>query len=84
MKRVMWSDTKPELTLHKLGFRYVIGDQQLPGTRDLAFRERKAALFVQHNCRQGRAPLSNAGYLGAQDQGDFVNCSSITDVAIQP
>lgn len=72
MKRVKRSDTKPELTLrkalHKMGFRYVIGDKRLPGTPDLAFPKHKAAVFVHgcfwhgHDCRQGRAPSSNVGY----------------------
>lgn len=72
MKRVKRSDTKPELTLrkalHKMGFRYVIGDKRLPGTPDLAFPKHKAAVFVHgcfwhgHDCRQGRAPCSNVGY----------------------
>lgn len=72
MKRVKRSDTKPELTLrkalHKMGFRYVIGDKRLPGTPDLAFPKYKAVVFVHgcfwhgHNCRQGRAPSSNVGY----------------------
>ena len=69
MKRVKRSDTKPEITLrkalHKLGFRYIIGDKRLPGTPDLAFPKYKVAVFVHgcfwhgHDCRQGRAPSSN-------------------------
>lgn len=72
MKRVKRSDTKPEVTLrkalHRLGFRYVIGDKRLPGTPDLVFPKYKAAVFVHgcfwhgHECRQGRAPSSNVDY----------------------
>ncbi len=72
MKRVKRSDTDPELTLrralHKLGFRYIIGDMRLPGTPDLAFPRYKAAVFVHgcfwhgHDCRQGRAPSSRVDY----------------------
>lgn len=72
MKRVRRSDTKPEVTLrkalHRLGFRYVIGDKRLPGTPDLVFSKHKAAVFVHgcfwhgHECRQGRAPSSNVDY----------------------
>ncbi len=72
MKRVRRSDTKPEITLrkalHRLGFRYVIGDQRLPGTPDLVFPKYKAVVFVHgcfwhgHDCRQGRAPSSNVHY----------------------
>ncbi len=72
MKRVRRSGTKPEVTLrkalHKLGFRYVIGDKRLPGTPDLVFPRYKTAVFVHgcfwhgHDCRQGRAPSSNVAY----------------------
>jgi DNA mismatch endonuclease (patch repair protein) len=72
MKRVRRSDTKPEVTLrrelHRLGFRYVIGDKRLPGTPDLAFPKYKAVVFVHgcfwhgHLCRQGREPSSNVDY----------------------
>jgi DNA mismatch endonuclease (patch repair protein) len=72
MKRVKRSGTEPELTfrkaLHKLGFRYVIGDKRLPGTPDLAFPKYKTAVFVHgcfwhgHGCRQGRAPTTNVSY----------------------
>ncbi len=72
MKRVRHSGTKPEVTLrkalHRLGFRYVIGDKRLPGTPDLVFPKYKVAVFVHgcfwhgHECRQGRAPSSNENY----------------------
>ena len=72
MKRVKRSDTKSEITLrkalHKLGFRYIIGDKRLPGTPDLTFPKHMAAVFVHgcfwhgHDCRQGRAPSSNVDY----------------------
>ena len=72
MKRVKRSDTKPEITLrkalHKLGFRYIIGDKRLPGTPDLTFPKHMVAVFVHgcfwhgHDCRQGRAPSSNVDY----------------------
>jgi DNA mismatch endonuclease (patch repair protein) len=72
MKRVKRTDTRPELTLrqalHRMGFRYVIGDRRLPGTPDLVFPKHKAAVFVHgcfwhgHDCRQGAAPSSNVDY----------------------
>jgi DNA mismatch endonuclease, patch repair protein len=74
MKRVKRSDTKPEVTLrkalHRLGFRYVVGDKRLPGTPDLVFPKFHAAVFVHgcfwhgHECRQGRTPSSNVDYWG--------------------
>ena len=72
MKCVRRSDAKPEVTLrkvlHRLGFRYVIGDKRLPGTPDLTLRKYKATVFVHgcfwhgHDCRQGRPPSSNVHY----------------------
>lgn len=74
MKRVKRADTKPEVTLrkalHRMGFRYVIGDNRLPGTPDLVFPKYVAAVFVHgcfwhgHECRQGRTPTSNVDYWG--------------------
>jgi DNA mismatch endonuclease (patch repair protein) len=72
MKRVKQSNTRPEMTLrrelHRLGFRYIIGDRRLPGTPDLVLPRYRTAIFVHgcfwhgHACRQGRAPSSNLGY----------------------
>ena len=74
MKRVKRADTKPEVTLrkalHRLGFRYVVGDKRLPGTPDLVFPKYEAVVFVHgcfwhgHECRQGRTPTSNVDYWG--------------------
>lgn len=74
MKRVRRSDTKPEVTLrkalHRLGFRYVIGDKRLPGTPDLVFPKYKAAVFVHgcfwhgHPCVKGKLPKSRIEYWG--------------------
>lgn len=76
MKRVRRSGTKPEVTLrtalHRLGFRYVIGDKRLPGTPDLVFPKYKAAVFVHgcfwhgHDCRHGRLPMSNIRFWQAK------------------
>jgi len=72
MKKVRRANTKPEVNLrkalHRLGFRYVIGDKRLPGTPDIVLPKYRAAVFVHgcfwhgHECRQGRAPSSNIGY----------------------
>jgi DNA mismatch endonuclease (patch repair protein) len=80
MKRVKRANTKPEVTLrkelHKLGFRYVIGDKRLPGTPDLVFPKYKAAVFVHgcfwhgHECRHGRTPTSNVDYWGPKIVGN--------------
>lgn len=72
MKRVKRSNTSPEIRLrkelHRLGFRYIIGDRRFPGTPDLVFPRYKTVVFIHgcfwhgHSCRAGRAPSSNVEY----------------------
>lgn len=68
MRRVKGSNTKPEMIvrqlLHTRGWRYRLHVKGLPGTPDIVFSSRKAALFVNgcfwhgHTCRLGRLPSS--------------------------
>jgi DNA mismatch endonuclease (patch repair protein) len=68
MARVGRRDTKPELIvrrmLHARGWRYRLHLRGLPGTPDLVFVRRRAAIFVNgcfwhlHGCRLGRIPKS--------------------------
>jgi DNA mismatch endonuclease (patch repair protein) len=92
MKRVRRSDTEPEITLrkalHRLGFRYVIGDKRLPGTPDLVFPKYRAVVFVHgcfwhgHECRQGRLPTSNVSYwvqkIAANRTRDALKAQAVT------
>jgi len=65
-------DTGAELalrkSLHKLGFRYRIAPQNLPGKPDLVFPSRRKAIFVHgcfwhgHHCRYGQLPKSRLDY----------------------
>jgi DNA mismatch endonuclease (patch repair protein) len=77
MARVRGKDTKPELQvrrlLHRMGYRYRLHRRDLPGSPDLAFAGRKAALFVHgcfwhgHDCPRGaRQPKQNAAYWSAK------------------
>ena len=77
MRRVRGRNTAPELTVRRLlwraGFRYRLHRRDLPGSPDLAFVERKVAVFVHgcfwhgHDCRRGaRAPKQNADYWRAK------------------
>lgn len=69
MASVRHSHTAPELSLrrglHRLGLRYVICDERLPGRPDLVLPARKTAVFVHgcfwhgHGCRMARLPKSN-------------------------
>lgn len=59
MSRVRGTDTKPEWILrcglHRLGFRYRLGNRKLPGRPDLVFPKYGAAVFV-HGCYWHRHP----------------------------
>jgi len=53
---------------HRLGFRYSLVRNDLPGKPDLTFVSRRKAIFVHgcfwhgHRCRYGRLPKSRLGY----------------------
>ncbi|WP_318012052.1 very short patch repair endonuclease [Mesorhizobium sp. CA7] len=53
MSKVRSKNTKPELILrrhlHSLGYRYRLHQAKLPGSPDIVFGPRKAAIFV-HGC----------------------------------
>ncbi len=53
MRRVGSKDTQPELTvrsvLHKLGFRFRVHRQDLPGTPDIVLSKHRTVVFV-HGC----------------------------------
>lgn len=59
MSKVRSGDTKPEWILrcglHRLGFRYRLKNNQLPGRPDLVFPKYHAAVFV-HGCYWHRHP----------------------------
>jgi DNA mismatch endonuclease (patch repair protein) len=73
MRAVKGKDTKPEQAvrslLHALGYRFRLHRRDLPGSPDIVFPGRKAAIFVHgcfwhgHTCtRGGRMPKANADY----------------------
>ena len=77
MSRVRHKDTGPELKVrrlvHRLGYRYRLHGQRLPGKPDLVFRSRKAVIFVhgcfwhRHpdpNCKLARLPRSKGDFWG--------------------
>ncbi|MGO7637583.1 very short patch repair endonuclease [Rhizobium leguminosarum] len=53
MSKVRGRNTKPEMlvrsVLHRLGFRFRLHGKNLPGTPDIVFPSRRAAIFV-HGC----------------------------------
>jgi DNA mismatch endonuclease (patch repair protein) len=72
MSRIHGRNTAPELlvrsTLHKLGFRFRLHRNDLPGKPDLVFPGKKRVIFVHgcfwhgHNCTRGRLPTSNVAF----------------------
>lgn len=72
MSRIRSRDTAPEMLirrgLHAKGLRFRLHDRRLPGTPDLVFSARGAAVFVHgcfwhgHNCPLGVRPRTNAGF----------------------
>ena len=75
MSKIRSANTKPELTVrriaHRLGYRFRLHRRDLPGSPDLVFPSRRAAIFVHgcywhgHGCKRGgRGAKSNTGYWG--------------------
>jgi len=73
MRKIRHKDTRPEVAvrsrLHRLGYRFRLHRQNLPGKPDLAFVSRKKAIFIHgcfwhgHDCRAGRnRPVTNTQY----------------------
>ena len=73
MSRVKGRDTKPEREVrslaHKLGFRFRLGNRNLPGKPDLTFARFKKVVFVHgcfwhgHNCRNTKPRQNRAFWL---------------------
>jgi DNA mismatch endonuclease (patch repair protein) len=73
MRAVKSSDTAPELTVrrvaHRMGFRFRLYREDLPGKPDLTFMRLHKVLFVHgcfwhgHDCKRGaRVPKRNRAY----------------------
>jgi DNA mismatch endonuclease, patch repair protein len=75
MRRIRGKDTEPELvvrrTLFRLGYRYRLHSDKLPGKPDVVFPTLRKAIFVHgcfwHNhshrgCKIARFPKSNSDY----------------------
>lgn len=76
MSRIRGKNTKPEMIvrrgLHALGLRYRLHDRQLPGSPDLVFTGRRAAIFVHgcfwhgHDCPLFRLPSTRTDFWSAK------------------
>lgn len=70
MSRIRSKNTSPEMKVrslvYRLGYRYRLHYEKLPGKPDLAFQTRKKVIFVHgcfwhghENCSKGKLPKSN-------------------------
>ena len=88
MRSVKSKDTKPEMAVrrfvHRLGYRFRLHCNALPGTPDLVFRRLRKVVFVHgcfwhgHGCARGnRMPKSNCDYwiakIGGNRERDLLN-----------
>lgn len=72
MQAVKSKNTGPEMAvrslLHRLGYRFRLHRKDLPGTPDIVFPSRRAAIFVHgcfwhgHGCQIGQLPKSKLDY----------------------
>lgn len=72
MARVKTKGSKPELqvrsALHRLGYRYRLHCEELPGRPDLVFPAKKKVIFVHgcfwhgHYCPRGKLPATNVEF----------------------
>lgn len=73
MSAIRGKNTKPEITMrrmaHRLGYRFRLYRDDLPGTPDLTFPRLRAVVFVNgcfwhsHRCRYGKVmPKANAAF----------------------
>jgi DNA mismatch endonuclease, patch repair protein len=72
MARVKNKNTKPEIEvrkiLHRLGYRFRLHGQNLPGNPDIVLPRHRKVIFVHgcfwhsHNCPRGRRPLTSVDF----------------------
>ncbi len=72
MRAIRSKDTEPEMAVrslvHRLGYRFRLHRQDLPGTPDLVFPARRKVIFVHgcfwhsHACKTGLIPKSNRDF----------------------
>src|SRR5262249_1476100 len=83
MRSVKSTNTKPELAvrrlLHRLGYRFRLHREDLPGKPDLVFPSRRKVIFIHgcfwhgHDCKRGaRKPKQNAVYWSAKIERNVV------------
>ena len=99
MASVKSKDTKPEMRVrsaaHRLGYRFRLHSDKLPGKPDVVFPSRRIALFVHgrfwhgHDCKRGaRMPNSNIAYwsgkIGRNKERDGETQGSLRELGWRP
>ena len=81
MRLIRSKDTRPELTvrsfIYRMGYRYRLHSQHLPGRPDLVFTSRRKVIFVHgcfwhlhRACPNSRPPKSKLDYWGPKLEGN--------------
>lgn len=86
MAGIRGKDTRPEMIvrrgLHARGFRFRLHDRRLPGSPDLVFAGRRAAIFVHgcfwhgHDCPLFRLPTTRQEFWRAKIEGNMARDSA--------
>jgi len=94
MRAIRSKNTLPEMAvrslIHRLGYRFRLHRQDLPGKPDLAFPARRKVIFVHgcfwhsHACKSGLVPKSNRDFwlpkLGQNKVRDRKNLKALTQL----
>ena len=74
MSKIRSKDTKPEIkvrkSLHRLGYRFRLHQNNLPGKPDIVLKKYETAIQIRgcfwhcHSCSDGHVPKSRQGYWG--------------------
>ncbi len=98
MRSITSRSTEPEIrvrrVLHRLGYRFRLHRQDLPGKPDIVLPRWKVAIFVHgcfwhgHDCCEGHIPKSNVGYwapkLERNRQRDAENLAKLLQLGWAP
>lgn len=92
MASVRQKSTGPEMrlrrALHKIGFRYRVNDNNLPGSPDLVFPKYKAVIFVhgcfwhRHGCKATTTPKTRREFWKAKFNANIERDRSNTEALL--
>lgn len=87
MAAIRGKDTKPELLirsgLHRLGYRFRVGQKDLPGRPDIVLRRFNAVIFVHgcfwhgHDCQLFRLPATRTEFWASKISGNRVRDGAV-------